>query len=76
MPKQETPNFNWANVQKALDDLPPKIRERIEIPLRSSNPRMFLSTLRTLRDQLDAAIKKLEEATGDNPGADTGTRGE
>jgi len=75
MPKQELPSFNWANVQQALDDLPPHIRDRIEIPLRASNPKMFLSTLRRLRDQLDKAIKTMEEATGDDSGTDSGARG-
>lgn len=75
MTKQEMPRIDWAKIQEALDGMDPSVRSRIETPLRATNPRVFLSTLRTLRDQLNEAIKKLEEATGDNPGADTGKGG-
>ena len=76
MPEQKPPSFDWSKMQAALDNLPPEIRSRIEIPLRATNPRVFLLTLKTLRDQLDAAIKQLEKVTGDSPSADSGSRRE
>ncbi len=68
--KSEIPSYDWSKMQKALDDLPPEIRNRIEVPLRATNPRMFLMTLKKLHDQLGESIKRLEEVTGGDTSAD------
>jgi len=79
MLEQEKPKdselFNSGAMKAALDKLPPEIRRRIEVPLRSANPKVFLTTLKNLRDQLDTAITKLEEVVGDDTSTDTGKRG-
>lgn len=76
MTKPDPLSFDWDEIQKSLNDLPPDLRERIEVPLRATNPRVFLITVRTLRDQLNKAIEVLEGIIGDDSSSDSGTRGE
>jgi len=65
--------FDWSKLDEAFKAMPPEIRSRIEVPLRASSPRVFLLTLRNLRDTLDNAIKHMEEVVGDNPSTDLST---